>query len=267
MKHWYTNGIDEKLIEENSQPDNWFRGRSKITIQKQLNTEMNKDPEIRKKEYDRRSKTNRSANHIRTEETKQLMRDKRKAFFDNGGEVWIKGLTKETDQRVAKLAEKSSEGMLKYVTKKKEEDPDFYKRWSDNIEKYRVYNQISCNTSKAENDYYLYLKTLFNEDDIIRWYTGDSRYPFECDFYIKSKDLFIECNFYPSHGSHPFNPNNKEDIDLVKKLKSSDKKWDKMILETWYRRDRYKLKIAKENNLHYITIYNPKEQLNSFTTQ
>lgn len=266
MKHWYTNGIDEKQIEEGQQPTDWFRGRSKLIIQKQVNTEMNKDPEIRKKQYEQRAKTNKDAHHKRTEKSRKLMRDKRRAFFDNGGTTWIKGLTKEKDERLMALSESCRKGMLKYIAKKRKEDPEFYQRWSNNIDKYRTYNQIQRNTSNAENNYYEYLKTLFNEDDIVRWYTDDSRYPFECDFYIRSKDLFIECNFFPSHGTHPFDKNNEDDVALLEKLKSSDKDWDRMIAHTWGWTDRYKLKIAKQNKLNYITIYDPNEQLNSFTT-
>ena len=29
------------------------------------------------------------------------------------------------------------------------------------------------------------------------------RYPFACDFYISSLDLFIECNYHWTHGGKP----------------------------------------------------------------
>ena len=51
------------------------------------------------------------------------------------------------------------------------------------------------NTSKPEENYYEYLKTIYDETDVIRQYK-DKRYPFCCDFYIKSKDLFIELNLH-----------------------------------------------------------------------
>lgn len=49
------------------------------------------------------------------------------------------------------------------------------------------------NTSKPEDGYYSYLAEKYGADDVIRQYK-DERYPFACDFYVKSKDLFIELN-------------------------------------------------------------------------
>ena len=47
-------------------------------------------------------------------------------------------------------------------------------------------------------------------DTIIQYYPDviydvivDGRYPYYCDFYIPSEDLFIELNAHPSHGSKP----------------------------------------------------------------
>lgn len=52
----------------------------------------------------------------------------------------------------------------------------------------------TINTSRPENCVYEKLTTAF-KNDVVRYYS-DERYPFECDFYIKSLDLFIECNFH-----------------------------------------------------------------------
>lgn len=51
------------------------------------------------------------------------------------------------------------------------------------------------NTSKPEEEYYKMLCDKYGEQDVERNYNKDSRYPFLCDFYIKSLDLFIECNY------------------------------------------------------------------------
>lgn len=67
------------------------------------------------------------------------------------------------------------------------------------------------NSSNPEDAYYEYLKGIYDETDIVRQYR-DERYPFCCDFYIKSKDLFIELNLHWVHGGHRFDPNNKEDL-------------------------------------------------------
>ena len=57
----------------------------------------------------------------------------------------------------------------------------------------------SFKKSKKEDLYYNYLCNIYGSDDVVRQYSDD-RYPFSCDFYIKSKDLFIECNFHWTHG-------------------------------------------------------------------
>lgn len=58
----------------------------------------------------------------------------------------------------------------------------------------------SCNTSKAEEKVYQLLLTKYEKQDIIRQYKNEL-YPFHCDFYIKSRQLYIECNYYWTHGN------------------------------------------------------------------
>lgn len=62
---------------------------------------------------------------------------------------------------------------------------------------------------------YIELCNLFGVDDVERSYDKDERYPFSCDFYIKSKDLFIELNFHWSHGGRPFNENDQACLDKL----------------------------------------------------
>ena len=50
------------------------------------------------------------------------------------------------------------------------------------------------NTSKPEEQVYTLLCQQFSEDDIVRQYKSEE-YPFNCDFFIKSIELYIECNF------------------------------------------------------------------------
>jgi hypothetical protein len=67
------------------------------------------------------------------------------------------------------------------------------------------------NTSKPEDKSYELLCEKFDKDDIIRQYKSE-KYPFNCDFYVKSIDTYIECNFNWTHGGHPFDPNSEEDL-------------------------------------------------------
>ena len=92
-----------------------------------------------------------------------------------------------------------------------------------------------------------------------------------CDFYIKELDLFIELNSHYTHGKHPFDENNKEDVELLNKYKTKTKPSYKVIVEVWAGRDVLKRKVAEENNLNYLTIYGSKlkeneivEKINKF---
>ena len=97
---------------------------------------------------------------------------------------------------------------------------------------------------------------MFGEKEVEYQYK-DVRYPFVCDFYIRSKDLFIELNIHWTHGDHPFNENNPEDIENINKWKSKAEtsEFYKQAIHTWTIRDVNKLKKLKENNLNYIIIY------------
>lgn len=111
-------------------------------------------------------------------------------------------------------------------------------------------------SSKLEDKYYKKLLKLFG-DDVIRQYK-DYRYPYACDFYIKSLDLFIEIQGLWTHGPHPFNKDNPEDLMLKEQweLKAKESAFYVNALETWCERDVTKLNSIIENNLNYIFIYN-----------
>ena len=116
-------------------------------------------------------------------------------------------------------------------------------------------NNKSFNTSKAEIKYKKYLEDKYGKDNVITQYS-DKRYPFVCDFYIKSTDTFIELNLHWTHGGKKFENSEEDKLKLAcwqEKAKTS--MYYKNAIETWTIRDVNKVKIAKENNLNYITIY------------
>lgn len=117
----------------------------------------------------------------------------------------------------------------------------------------------TLNTSQIEENFYENLLKIFNKKDIFRQYK-ESRYPFSCDFYIKSLDLFIELNFHWSHGMMPFDENNEKCINKIKKWKlKKESTFYKEAIKTWTERDVKKLQTAKQNNLNYFAIYSYKE--------
>lgn len=112
------------------------------------------------------------------------------------------------------------------------------------------------NTSKPETSVYLYLKKVFANELVYRNYKSE-RYPYRCDFYIKSEDLFIELNLHWTHGPHPFDENNPEDIVLLNKWKEKAKtsKFYEQAIYVWTVLDKEKIKVAQINNLNYKLIY------------
>ena len=111
----------------------------------------------------------------------------------------------------------------------------------------------SFHISKPELLSYELLKEKYN--DIIRQYKS-KEYPFICDFYIPSLDLYIECNYHWTHGGHPFNENNGDDISILNYWKTKNTKFYNNAIITWTLRDVNKRKIAKQNNLNYIEFWN-----------
>ena len=110
----------------------------------------------------------------------------------------------------------------------------------------------TLNTSKPENQSYQILKEKYK--DIIHQYISNE-YPFNCDFYIPSLDLYIECNYHWTHGGHPFNENNFEDQIKLNKWKNKNSKFYNNAIYVWTDLDVRKRNIAKENNLNYIEVW------------
>ena len=110
--------------------------------------------------------------------------------------------------------------------------------------------------SKEEDKLYAYLVEQYGSEDVVRQYK-DERYPFSCDFYIKSQDLFIELNAHWTHGGRPY----KEEDSICQqqlhewllKAKSSD--YYKQAIDTWTRLDVKKCTTALDNKLNYTVIY------------
>ena len=116
------------------------------------------------------------------------------------------------------------------------------------------------NTSKPEDKSYTILLQHFNTEDIIRQHKSNL-YPFVCDFYIKSIDTYIECNFHWTHCGHKFDCNNKDDVNKLEQMKEKAKtsKFYKNAIKIWTERDINKFECAKKNNLNYLVFYNIKE--------
>lgn len=121
-------------------------------------------------------------------------------------------------------------------------------------------NNQSFNSSEPEENYYIYLCNKYGQDNIIRQYT-DERYPFACDFYIKSSDTFIELNLSWTHGGHHYDKDNEADKRKLaiwqEKAKQSD--YYKKAIYVWTDLDVRKYQTAKQNNINYKCYYTEAE--------
>lgn len=123
------------------------------------------------------------------------------------------------------------------------------------------------NKSKGEEFVYKKLIGKFGKSDVYRQYRSKV-YPFNCDFYVKSIDLYIECNFYVTHNKRPFDKNNKDHLKEIEKLKKKSqeinfkgekKKLYNAVLKIWTDLDVRKLETFKKNKLNYKIFYTLKE--------
>lgn len=110
------------------------------------------------------------------------------------------------------------------------------------------------NTSKIEETIYEKLIDIYGKNDILREYKDKDRYPYRCDFYIKSLDLFIEVQGYYTHGKEPYNPNSIKHQVLVQRYKERYGT-NCQPVTIWTIKDVEKRNKAKENNLKYLEIF------------
>ena len=107
-------------------------------------------------------------------------------------------------------------------------------------------------TSKIEKQFEEYLKE--NNIKYITQYKSEL-YPFNCDFYLPDKDLYIEINAHWTHGGHPFNSTNKEDQLKLETWKQKRTNFYDNAIQIWTKRDVIKRETAKKNNLNYLEVF------------
>lgn len=114
------------------------------------------------------------------------------------------------------------------------------------------------NTSKPEETLYGLLCDVFGNDDVIKQY-HDERYPFSCDFYVRSLDLFIELNAHWSHGKHWFDESNDEDLQKLSRwLSRAEERGSRYYhaaIHVWTERDPLKKQTAEQNGLNYVVFW------------
>jgi hypothetical protein len=114
------------------------------------------------------------------------------------------------------------------------------------------------NKSKIETELEIELRKVFPD---LKTQYKSKEYPFNCDYYVPSLDLYIEYNGTWTHGGHFFDKNDSKDLEKLNQLteKSKNSKFYRNAIETWTQRDILKLNTAIENNLNYIAWFNEEQ--------
>lgn len=137
---------------------------------------------------------------------------------------------------------------------------------SDEMKLQKIYN---TNKTYHEKNLYKHHKTkpeifienflvdIFGRDDVLYSYVDIDRYPFKCDFYVPSEDLFIEVHAGWRHNTIPFDPNNEQCLKELEiwKQKSVDHPNYLNAIYQWTELDVKKLNIAIKNNLNFVRLY------------
>lgn len=116
----------------------------------------------------------------------------------------------------------------------------------------------SYRKSNFEEMAYMMIKEKY--PDVQRQFRSE-QYPFNCDFYIPSLDLYIEIQGSQYHHFHPYDPTNLNDVaelDHMKKKSVTHRQYNS-IIQTWTITDPYKRKTAKENGVNLIEFWNIDE--------
>lgn len=282
-KSFYTNGVKTIKLEEGEPiPEGYWKGRTfnckpwnkglskendervklaseKTSLSLKGNTPWNKGltkennqslkTVSEKVSKAKKGKPGPNKNKPMSNEAKAKLSRTRKEKYASGEIVcWCKGQTKETNSSLKSASEKQM-GHSCYV-----------KDWE--VAKKKEYEtkkrNHTMNSSKVEDNYYLYLCEQYGCEDVVRQYVSEL-YPFPCDFYIKSQRLYIEINFAPEYGCHPFNKEDKDDLELVEmwreKYNNTNSKRYLNMIYIFTERDPLKLKTFREHNLNFKIIY------------
>lgn len=121
------------------------------------------------------------------------------------------------------------------------------------------------NSSKDEEYIYKKLKEKWPDVKISyiddRFVNPETHRHFQCDFYIPSKDWFINYDKIFTHGRRKYNPNDPKCQEDVKWLESMSKpgNYYERALKQWTVTDPIKRQVAEENGIRLIELFNLDE--------
>lgn len=139
-------------------------------------------------------------------------------------------------------------------------------------DKIQVSKGENMSMSQAERQVYDLLKPIF--PDICYNVRVDERYPFFVDFYIPSRDLFIEINFDKSHYTHWYDESNVSDRHVVESWEQNAQRRERetgqvsryrRCINTWTKFDVEKRMRAKANALNYLVFWDGRRSGSTYT--
>lgn len=145
----------------------------------------------------------------------------------------------------------------------------------DNVSKLDVVKAKVIETNKKNGTYNtssseMFIKSLLESlyDQVYYQYTSEL-YPFACDFYIPSEDVYIEYQGSWTHGHRPFDKSNEECLEQLElwKERARTSKYYQNAIEVWTKRDPIKRETAKKNNLNWIEFFTVDEFNNWFKSK
>lgn len=158
----------------------------------------------------------------------------------------------ETKERISKAQKARFADEEKYKAFVKTMNrPEVKEKLRTTMMSFEIQNKINStkkangtlNTSKDEDLAYEMLYAIF--PDTVRQYFSE-RYPFKCDFYIPSIDLFIEGHFGWLHGDAFFDKNNPKHLQQLEQDKANAQR---LINERGEQTNMYTAKIYTWTNL------------------
>lgn len=282
---WYNNGIEEKCLLEC--PLNWTSGRLKMSDESRK--KMSENSWIKKATKEQLLERNKKISAtIQNRDNSEKLEYSQKISKSRTGkglgntpwnkgkhiEVWNKGISMTNEQKQKlrdaynKLSDEEKQRRKSVVSKNNKNKIPWNKGLTYSLKestikemKLKEYETRKKNNSftvsSLEEEFYKVLVDIYGEDNIIRQYKSD-KYPFACDFYIKSEDKYIELHGNWTHGGRPFDESDESCIKQLNEWKEKAKtsKYYQNAIYTWTDLDVRKRKFAQENNLNYEVIYN-----------
>lgn len=142
----------------------------------------------------------------------------------------------------------------KYGVEYVSQNPDIKQKVSDAKRENGTFN-----TSAPEQWLLEMLVSVFGEHDVLTQHNTDLRYPFHCDFYIKSRDMFVELNAFWTHGNGWFNEESIADnimlSDWIQGCETKDSEFYNNAIQNWTTTDVVKRETARKHRLNYVVFW------------